>query len=65
MVKIEKNMLVISLPSDNPKQLLNEMREGIAEVSSVLVKSDEFNYHENLPEAIAALMQLQKELFTD
>jgi hypothetical protein len=65
MVIIEKNKLVISLQDDDPIQLLKKIRDAISETTSVLVESDEFNYHADLPEAISTLIRLQKELFTE
>lgn len=63
MVKVEKNKLIISLQDDDPKLLLKKIRDAISETTSVLIESDEFNYHADLPEAIASLIRLQKELF--
>lgn len=65
MVKVEKNKLIISLHDDDPKQLLKKIREAISETTSVLVESDEFNYHVDLPEAISTLIRLQQELFVE
>ena len=45
MVYIDKGALVLRLQSEDPENLLTEIRNALTAVTSVLVESDEFNYH--------------------
>lgn len=62
MVKTNKNRLIISLNSKKPHKALKELRNAIVTVTTVLVESDEWNYHPHLPEAVSTLIRLQSEL---
>lgn len=53
MIRAESDRVVITLTTENPKKLITEIRQAVTVVASVLVESDEFNYHCLLPEAIA------------
>jgi len=62
MVRTDKKRLIISLNSKKPHKTLKELRKAIVVVTTVLVESDEWNYHSNLPEAVSSLIRLQSEL---
>ena len=62
MVRTDKKRLIISLNSKKPKKTLKELRKAIVVVTTVLVESDEWNYHASLPDAVSSLIKLQGEL---
>ena len=62
MVYIDKGALVLRLQSEDPENLLTEIRNALTAVTSVLVESDEFNYYPAIPDALGTLIRLNGEL---
>ena len=65
MVSTYKEKVVITIQSENPSKTLKELRSAITTVTTVLIVSDEWNFHADLPEAVSALIKLQGELIKD
>lgn len=65
MIRAETDRVVITLPTEDPKKFITEIRLAITTVASVLVESDEFNYNGLLPEAIGTLIRMQGELMSE
>jgi hypothetical protein len=64
MVNTDKEKVVITLSSDDPSKTLKELRSAIT-TTTVLIGSDEWNFHADLPEAVSALIRLQGELVNE
>lgn len=62
MVHTDKEKVVITIESEDPTKTLKELRLAITTVTTVLIGSDEWNFHADLPEAVSALIRLQGEL---
>ena len=65
MVQLKDNTLTITAECKNPLETLNQLRSAITVVTTVLIESDEFYYHQELPEAISNLIKLQEVLVTE
>lgn len=62
MVHLNENTLTITAECKNPLETLNQLRNALTVVTSVLVTSDEFYNNVDLPEAISSLIKLQGQL---
>lgn len=65
MVRLQNNTLTITAECKNPLETLEQLRNAITVVTTVLVESDEFFNHQYLPEAISSLIKLQEVLVTE
>ena len=54
MVRLKESTLIITAECKNPLESLNQLRNAITVVTTVLIESDEFYYHQQLPEAISS-----------
>ena len=62
MVQLKDNTLTITAECKNPLETLNQLRNALTVVTSVLVTSDEFYNNVDLREAISSLITLQGQL---
>lgn len=65
MVHLEENKITITMEWDDAPNTLQQLRNAITVVTTVLVTSDEFYNNTDLPEAISNLIKLQGHLFIE
>jgi hypothetical protein len=62
MTTTENSTLSISIKSDYPDKLLDDLRNSLTVVTAVLIESDEINYYAELPDSLATLIRFNGEL---
>lgn len=65
MVHLKKHRLIITIHTEDPQIYLDKLREALTDVTAILVESDEFYYHGELPDALATLIRFNGDLVTD
>lgn len=65
MVTVDEKQVIITMQSDDSKKTLRELRKAIVTVTTVLVESDEWNYHPDLPESVSTMIRLLDNLVQD